>query len=340
MSSRLVYTYIIGLLALGLLFFLAVPYYSTHIPATIEATAKEKLTSVGANWATAKAENRDLILTGKAPTPEQHRVALGVLDQISSIRNIHDNTTQNIVSPYVMSLGWKDEKLMINGVVPDGQSQQKVIEILKRKYGDKDISQQLKIAQGQPEKWTELISTILNNIPALDRADMDLIDQNLGLSAQTEKSTDKEKLLRSLEPFQKYGYSIKTHIIADDTAKMRCQRQFDELLNDAQISFASGKADIKSSSYGLLNQLAQTAQICSSSSIDIAGHTDSRGRPEKNLALSLERAQSVAQWLIKSGVNEQRIKTIGYGSERPLADNSTESGRAKNRRIEFIVRSN
>lgn len=340
MSSRLVYSYIIGLLALGLLFFSAVPYYSTRIPATIEAAAKEKLTSVGANWARVKAESRDLVVTGKAPTPEQHRIALGVLDQVSSVRNIHDETTQNLISPYVMSLGWKDEKLMINGLVPDEQSQQKVLEILTRKYGDKDISQQLKIAQGQPEKWTELVSTILNNIPALDRADVDLIDQNLGLSAQTEKSTNKEQLLRSLKPFQEYGYSIKTHIIADDAAKIRCQRQFDELLNDAQISFASGKAGIKSTSYGLLNQLAQTAQVCSGSSIDIAGHTDSRGRPEKNLVLSLERAQSVAQWLINSGVNEQRIKTIGYGSERPLADNSTESGRAKNRRIEFIVRSN
>ena len=340
MSSRLIYTYIIGLLALGLLFFLAVPYYSKHIPEGIEQSAREKLTSVDANWASVKAISRDLILSGKAPTPQHHQTAINAIEQVSSVRNIHDETTQNIVSPYVMSLGWKDEKLMVNGLVPDEQSQKKVTDILRQKYGNNDISQQLKIAQGQPEKWTELVSTILNNILALDRADIDLIDQNLGLSAQTEKSADKEKLLRSLEPFLEYGYSIKSHVIAEDAAKVRCQRQFDELLNNNQIYFASGKAVIEKTSHDLLNQLAQTAQICPNSLLEIAGHTDNQGSQESNLLLSRKRAQSVAQWLIKSGVSSQHIKSIGYASERPLADNNTESGRAKNRRIEFTVRSN
>lgn len=340
MSSRLIYAYIIGLLALALLFFLTVPYYSKQIPESIEEDARQKLTSVDANWANVKAVNRDLILSGKAPTPQHHRTAINAIEQVSSVRNIHDETTQNLVSPYVMTLGWKDEKLMINGLIPDEQSQQKLIDILKQKYGDNDISQQLKIAQGQPEKWTELVSTILNNIPALNRADVDLVDQNLGFSAQTEKSADKEKLLQSLLPFQDYGYSIKSHVIAEDAAKIRCQRQFDELLNNNQIFFASGKAVIANSSHELLNQLVQTAQICPESLLEIAGHTDSQGSPESNLLLSRKRAQSVAQWLIRSGISDQRVKTIGYGSERPIADNTTESGRAKNRRIEFIVRSN
>jgi len=339
MSSRLIYAYIIGLLALFLLFFLAVPYYSKHIPTTIEDNASAQLASVNANWASVTSVNRDLILTGKAPTPTDHQTALEALERVSAVRNIQDETTQNLVSPYVMSLEWKDEKLVVNGFVPDEQSQQKVGEILQEKYGDSDISQHLKIAQGQPEKWTELVSTLLENIPSLDRANVDIVDQNLGLSAQTEKTTDKDNFLASLKPFEANGYSIRTHVIADDTAKLRCQRQFDKLLKNTQISFASGKALIKKTSHGLLNQLAQTAQVCPDSILDIAGHTDSQGAPAKNLSLSRQRAQSVAQWLIQSGINKQRIKTIGYGSERPIADNSTESGRAENRRIEFIVRS-
>ena len=225
MSSRLIYAYIIGLLALGLLFFLAVPYYSQHIPMSIEESAAEQLASVDANWATVKTDNRDLIVTGKAPTLEDHQAALSALKQVSAVRNIHDETTQNIVSPYVMSLGWQDEKLTINGIVPDEESQQKIAGILQKKYPDKDISQQIKIAQGEPEKWTELVSTLLNNISTLDRVDVDLIDRKLGLSAQTEKSSDKEKLLSSLTPYEEYGYTMKTHIIADDVAKIRCQRQ-------------------------------------------------------------------------------------------------------------------
>ena len=340
MSSRLIYAYIIGLLALFLLFFLAVPYYSQQIPMSIEESAREQLASVDANWATVKSANRDLTLSGKAPTPEDHQTALAALQQVSAVRNIHDETTQNIVSPYVMSVGWRDEKLTINGIVPDEQSQQKIVGVLQKKYPGKDIAQQIKVAQGQPEKWTELVSTVLSNMSTLDRVDMDLIDQNLDLSAQTEKSSDKEKLLRSLRPFEEYGYTIKTHVIAEDVAKIRCQGQFDKLLGNAQISFASGKAIIENTSFALLNRLTQTAQVCPDSLLDIAGHTDSQGSKQKNLTLSRERAQAVARWLTKSGIDKQRIKTIGYGSERPIADNSTELGRAKNRRIEFIVRSN
>lgn len=340
MSSRIIYAYIIGLLTLSLLFFLAVPYYSKQIPQSIEVSAREQLSSSGVNWAIVSAENRDLIITGKAPTLESHRTAISALKQVSAVRNIQDNTTQNIISPYVMSLGWRDEKLMINGIVPNSESQRKVVEIIKNKYSGKNITQQIKIAQGQPEKWTELVTTILNNISTLDRADVDLIDQDLGLSAQTEKTVDKDRLLQSLKPFEQYGYNLKTHVIADDVAKMRCQRQLNALLNNAQISFASGNAIIKKASYELLNQLAQTAQVCPNALLEVAGHTDSQGRKQKNLQLSRERAQSVAKWLVKSGINKQRIETIGYGSERPIADNDTELGRSKNRRIEFIVRSN
>ena len=340
MSSRLIYAYVIGLLALALLFFLAVPYYSKHIPTNIEKNAKDQLVSVGANWATVKSANRDLFLSGKAPTPKDHQVAIHSLEQVSAVRNIYDETTQNLVSPYVMSMEWRDEKLVINGVIPDEESQQKITSILTKEFGDKNISQQLKIAQGQPERWTELVSTLLNNTAPLDRADFNLIDQDLGLSAQTKKTTDKNRLMESLKPFQDFGYNIKAHVIAEDTTKIRCQNQFDNLLNKSQILFSSGKETINKASYELLRQLGQIAQSCPDYFLNIAGHTDSQGGKEANLLLSLKRAQSVAKWLINWGIDEQRIETVGYGSEHPIADNSLVSGRAKNRRIEFIVRSN
>ena len=340
MSSRLIYAYVIGLLALALLFFLAVPYYSKSIPTNIEKDARDQLASVGANWATVKGVNRDLFLSGKAPTPKDHQVAINSLDQVSAVRNIYDETTQNLVSPYVMSMEWQNEKLVINGVIPDEESQQKITSILTKEFGGKNISQQIKIAQGQPERWTELVSTLLSHTAPLDRADFHLIDRDLGLSAQTEKTTDKNRLMESLKPFQDFGYNIKAHVIAEDTTKIRCQNQFDNLLTKSQILFASGKETINKASYELLRQLGQIAQSCPDYFLNIAGHTDSQGGKEANLLLSLKRAQSVAKWLVQWGVEEQRIETVGYGSEHPIADNSLVSGRAKNRRIEFIVRSN
>ena len=69
----------------------------------------------------------------------------------------------------------------------------------------------------------------------------------------------------------------------------------------------------------------------------VEGHTDDRGKRDYNVKLSGERAESVRQYLIKAGVAEGRLKAIGYGPDRPADVNTTEAGRANNRRVEFVI---
>jgi len=69
---------------------------------------------------------------------------------------------------------------------------------------------------------------------------------------------------------------------------------------------------------------------------EISGHTSSEGDPTVNQSLSLERAEAVKNWIIQNGgIDPKRIKTRGAGSDEPIADNKTNAGREKNRRIEF-----
>jgi hypothetical protein len=72
--------------------------------------------------------------------------------------------------------------------------------------------------------------------------------------------------------------------------------------------------------------------------IEIAGHTDNEGEEAKNKTLSENRAQALADFLIKNKVGKERIKATGYGSAKPIADNSLPAGKAKNRRIEFLIK--
>jgi OOP family OmpA-OmpF porin len=71
--------------------------------------------------------------------------------------------------------------------------------------------------------------------------------------------------------------------------------------------------------------------------VEIAGHADSQGSPERNLELSRRRAQAVLDYFVSRGEDPERFVAVGYGDTRPIADNSTEEGRQKNRRIEFIA---
>jgi outer membrane protein OmpA-like peptidoglycan-associated protein len=71
--------------------------------------------------------------------------------------------------------------------------------------------------------------------------------------------------------------------------------------------------------------------------VEIAGHTDDRGSAAYNLELSRKRANAVKEYLLQKGMAPDRFVTKGYGESRPIADNKTEEGRAKNRRFELIV---
>ena len=72
--------------------------------------------------------------------------------------------------------------------------------------------------------------------------------------------------------------------------------------------------------------------------IEISGHTDNEGEETKNKTLSENRAKSLANFLVGKGVSKERIKAIGYGSTKPITENSTPAGKAKNRRIEFLIK--
>ena len=71
--------------------------------------------------------------------------------------------------------------------------------------------------------------------------------------------------------------------------------------------------------------------------IEVEGHTDNVGKAEVNKKLSQKRADAVKDYLIKKGIEADRLSAIGYGSEQPIADNKTKEGRAQNRRVEFKI---
>ena len=103
------------------------------------------------------------------------------------------------------------------------------------------------------------------------------------------------------------------------------------------IHFETGKAIILPESFGLLDEVSDILRSNPTLSILIEGHTDSIGSDTSNLILSQNRANAVMQYLTQHGVGSDKLKATGYGKSRPIADNSTANGRAKNRRVEFTI---
>jgi outer membrane protein OmpA-like peptidoglycan-associated protein len=104
------------------------------------------------------------------------------------------------------------------------------------------------------------------------------------------------------------------------------------------ILFETGKATIKPQSKPILDEVAmQMLAHPEVKKIRVEGHTDSIGPEDDNLYLSQDRADSVRRYLISRGIAKERLVAVGYGLTRPIASNETVTGRAKNRRVEFVI---
>jgi outer membrane protein OmpA-like peptidoglycan-associated protein len=101
------------------------------------------------------------------------------------------------------------------------------------------------------------------------------------------------------------------------------------------VHFATAKAVLTNDSRTILDIVARSLADWPEVRVEIGGHTDSRGADAYNLKLSQERADAVRAYLIERGVAPERLTAKGYGEANPIADNGSEAGRSKNRRVEL-----
>lgn len=105
------------------------------------------------------------------------------------------------------------------------------------------------------------------------------------------------------------------------------------------LNFDSGKSEIKPNHFGLLSKVKKAISMSPNGNMVIEGHTDSYGSDTNNLNLSEKRAEAVVQYLLANmKLNPARITAVGYGETRPIANNEAREGRAKNRRIDVVIK--
>ena len=123
-----------------------------------------------------------------------------------------------------------------------------------------------------------------------------------------------------------------------DEGQARVYIERSRIVIKEKIYFETSKSIIKAASFSLLNEIA--ALIVAHEElrmIRVEGHTDGDGGESYNLDLSQARAESVVDYLVQHGVDRARLDPAGFGKRRPIADNTLEEGKRKNRRVEFLI---
>jgi len=180
------------------------------------------------------------------------------------------------------------------------------------------------------------------------------------LEASNTRLVDMEEELRALDERLGGATAERAALVQRLEAQARVKEQFEQVekmfnRNEARVfrqgntvilrlvglSFDSGQSNIKPENMALLNKVEKAIDVFPESELIIEGHTDSYGGDESNQRLSQARAESVQQYMINAmRIPSYRLIATGYGETNPVANNETEAGRARNRRIDIVIKPN
>jgi outer membrane protein OmpA-like peptidoglycan-associated protein len=173
-------------------------------------------------------------------------------------------------------------------------------------------------------------------------------DQIAALNAEMEKlearlggvSQERIALQRRVDAQERLRSNVIKIEGAFASNEARVFRQGDDVvISLLGIRFASGRSNIDAANTALMNKVRDALALFPDAALVVEGHTDSNGSDSANLILSQDRADAVRQYLIGTfGIDPERVSSIGYGEARPVATNETAEGRARNRRIDLIIR--
>jgi OOP family OmpA-OmpF porin len=166
-----------------------------------------------------------------------------------------------------------------------------------------------------------------------------LFDQEINLTAHLLKN-GREIWVGAAVYNEGRNYTLTIVEVTAMVQEVTADAMFDALSKDGfmalYINFDTGKAVIKPESQGTIAQIAALLKAHPELKLSIEGHTDNVGAPAANKTLSEDRAKAVLADVVKAGVAAARLSAIGWGPDKPLADNRSEDGRAKNRRVEIV----
>jgi OmpA-OmpF porin, OOP family len=246
--------------------------------------------------------------------------------------------------PYIFQ-AYKDPvalTLTLTGYVPDNNVHAAIVAAAGRKFFSEKVVDNLKASLGAPSGFASAVVPALGALSRLSTGTLVVSDREVKLSGDAFYDAAPGQLRGNLSKDFPQGWQLKADISVKPAAApvdaTVCQQLFSEVLTRGTIRFESARSNLDPDSAGLLDYLIEIALRCPTTNIEIAGHTDTDGDNTANQTLSEKRAQAVVDYLVKAGLPAGRFTAVGYGSAQPVAANDTDEGKARNRRIEFVVK--
>jgi OOP family OmpA-OmpF porin len=263
-------------------------------------------------------------------------VTLGIVNSSSSQSPAQTTTKSEVSRPIVMGnfdFAVENGKITLSGDVVDEKAKLSLLTPAKLFWGEDNVVDQLNIKPDAPRFWWNVKPfEVLSKLRAIPDFKLKLSDNLISGTATVGSEGIKDQLLTGLKNW--FSSNAKSDVTVNVNAALGQDQVDPKTLLNLSIEYATGASEVPDN---IKPQLLQIAQILKDDprGIAINGHTDNTGAAQDNKVLSLARAEKIKAYLVSQGVDASRLNTAGFGDEKPIADNSSDAGKAKNRRIEF-----
>jgi len=226
-------------------------------------------------------------------------------------------------------------QIVVSGALPDEASKAALLANVRALYGAQRVVDQLTIAQvSLPANWNGYVQKLIApNLKLISKGELKIDGTNVTVRGEVANEAQRQQIASDIATSLNPGYTVNNGLRVSAAE----QNLLDDTLAKRIIEFDSGKATLTPSGQTILDEMAAALQKVKGKKVEVIGHTDNIGLRDSNLALSQARAEAVRTYLSGKGVSQEMVMVSGQGPDRPVADNSTAEGRARNRRIEFRV---
>ena len=249
-------------------------------------------------------------------------------------------STATLLSEPEMQLRFGRQKLTLTSTTSSAEHEATLLELIADQFEGIQTQTSFRPGLKLAQDWDAVSARLIYLVAATNSAVATIDTSGIAIRGVSDDGADYQRRLEFLHDALPEGTVVASDVLLTNpqisTAAM-CSRNFASISKQG-IQFSQSSTAIRQSSYPLLDRLSEYAYDCRTEKIAITGHTDASGEESWNLTVSRARAQAVADHLIANGVAAERFIIEGLGSQRPLAENDTVQGRARNRRIQFELR--
>jgi len=226
-------------------------------------------------------------------------------------------------------------QVLVSGTVPDEASKAAMLARVRELYGVERVVDQIAIGNVVlPPNWSGYVQKLIGpNLKLITKGQLKIDGNDVSVRGEVANEAQRQQIAGDIAASLNPTYTVKNGLRVSAAE----QDLLDTTLGKRIIEFESGQAVIRPSGLVILDEMAAALLKVRGKKVEVIGHTDNTGLRQSNLALSLARAEAVRAYLAGKSVDAAMINVSGQGPDRPVADNATADGRARNRRIEFRV---